>query len=170
MSTKKSPSSRNCVSVAALPLIQALLLPFVSITRRTKMPASLSKPAPSSQARLAGVASNSMAISAWLAPSYTTSTSARWPSASCSASIRMDLPAPVSPVSAVNCGGRSSSSAGTMTKFFRLMRRRAIFFNCVRSSAACGAGCRNNSSHAGATCGQIFARAESKCGRPAASV
>jgi hypothetical protein len=44
------------------------------------------------------------------------------PSTSCSASIRMDLPAPVSPVSTVKPACRSSSSVCTMTK----SRRRCV--------------------------------------------
>ena len=109
MSTSQSPSSRSWLTVAGAPLIHARLLPWLSTVRRSsRLPpprpsgsAAESKPPSDSQpARPSGV-SNSAAISARAAPSRTTPLSARWPRASCRASIRMDLPAPVSPVRAV---------------------------------------------------------------------
>ena len=49
MSTSWSASSRNCVAVAGLPLIQARLLPWLSMLRRSSRLSSASKPASSSQ-------------------------------------------------------------------------------------------------------------------------
>jgi hypothetical protein len=116
MSTNSSAASRNCVTVAGLPLIQARLLPCASIVRRSSSVSLASKPASSSQGASTAGASNSAAISAREAPSRTTSTSPREPKASCSASIRIDLPAPVSPVSTEKPAPNSTSSSGTMTK------------------------------------------------------
>ena len=54
--------------------------------------------------------------SARSAPWRTTSAPARPPASSCSASTRIDLPAPVSPVSTVSPGRSSSSTASMMAK------------------------------------------------------
>ena len=67
--------------------------------QRPASPASGSKPASASQGTRAGGRSNSAVISARAAPSRTTPASPRPPRASCKASTRIDLPAPVSPVS-----------------------------------------------------------------------
>ncbi len=101
---RRSPLS--CVAVAALPLIQARLLPCTSIVRRSSRLSPPSKPACSSQAARPLGLSNSTLISQRAAPSRTTPASARAPRASCRASIRMDLPAPVSPVSTVKPAGQ----------------------------------------------------------------
>ncbi len=72
MSTRWSPTSRNCVAVAALPLIHARLLPWLSMVRRSsRVSAGVSKPASCSQDSSAGGASNSVLISARAAPSRT---------------------------------------------------------------------------------------------------
>ena len=73
----------------------------------------------------AGGTSNSALISARAAPSRTTPASPRLPSASCSASTRIDLPAPVSPLSTDKPDANSISSASTMTKS-RIARRCSI--------------------------------------------
>src|SRR6185312_8025611 len=67
-------------------------------------------------ASLASLRSNSALISARSAPWRTTPASARSPMARPSASTRMDLPAPVSPVSTVMPGFSSSSSVSMMAK------------------------------------------------------
>ena len=72
MSTKASAKDLSWVTVATLPLIQALLRPSVSKVRLTKRLSSWAKPSSSSQAVVAGVLSNSAAISQRLAPSRTT--------------------------------------------------------------------------------------------------
>ena len=121
MSSNCSPNSRSCVAVAGLPLIQARLLPVVSTVRRSSKSVATSKPAASSQPCRAGVASNSAQTSQRSAPSRTTAESARAPKASCSASIKMDLPAPVSPVRTVKPLARSIASSRTITKSRRVM-------------------------------------------------
>ena len=129
MSTSSSAASRSCAIVAPLPLIHARLLPCASIVRRSSMrpasPASASKPASASHGASAGGTSNSALTSARAAPSRTTPASPRLPSASWSASTRIDLPAPVSPLSTVNPDENSISSASTMTKS-RIARRCSI--------------------------------------------
>ena len=124
MSSRWSATSRSCVTVAALPLIQARLLPWASMLRLSSKPGSaLAKPALSSQPMSAGGVSNSALTSARAAPSRTTPASPLAPSASCSASIKIDLPAPVSPVSTEKPAWKSSSSAGTITKSRKASRR-----------------------------------------------
>ena len=118
--------SLSCVAVAALPLIHARLLPCTSIVRRSNSVSLAPKPACSSHSSKTGALSNSALISQRCAPSRTTPASARAPSASCSASIKMDLPAPVSPVSTVKPSHRSRSRACTMTKSRRDMLLRLI--------------------------------------------
>ena len=115
MSTRCSAASRSWAMVAALPLIQARLFPCASIVRRSEqaagiagvgLEAGIGEPAAS-----AGGTSNSALISARAAPSRTTPASPRPPRASCSASTRIDLPAPVSPVSTRQARARTRSRA-----------------------------------------------------------
>ena len=108
----------------ALPLMKQRLRAVLSSVRRisTLAPAAASasvpasKPFCSSQSRSAAGPLNSAATSARVAPSRTASAWVRSPSTNCSASMRMDLPAPVSPVSTVKPPANSSSSRSTMTK------------------------------------------------------
>ena len=107
MSTSRSPSSFSWASVAGRPLIQARLLPCASSTRRssTSSPSAASS-CSASHAPTAGASatSNVAASSARSAPGRSCRSSKRSPSSSPSASSRMDLPAPVSPVSTVRPG------------------------------------------------------------------
>ena len=111
--------------------MKAFERPPLSITRRSiSTPSSGSKAFASSQAASSGISepgvpTNSALMSALVAPSRTTLASARPPSASVSASIRMDLPAPVSPVNTVKPADRSSSIASTITKS-RMARVRSM--------------------------------------------
>ena len=159
MSTSRSAISRSCVAVAGLPLTQALLLACRSMVRLSSNSSPAGKPFSSSQfAREAGQSKVAL-ISQRCAPSRTMAASARAPSASCRASIKMDLPAPVSPVSTVKPLLRSSSSAWTITKsrrkiLFRLMKQCSLQVGCslrprLRSSAASCARCRSSSSRPG---------------------
>ena len=137
-----------------LPLIHARLLPAVSTVRRSSKVSSTSKPASFNQSlsqalRTVGI-SNSALTSVRFAPSRTQAVSARAPSASCSASIKIDLPAPVSPVSTVKPLLKSSSSSRTMTK-----SRSAILFSAMlkiplRSNAVFCEAYRNSSTPWGA--------------------
>ena len=133
MSTSWSAISLSCVAVAGLPLIQARLLPCASMVRLSSNSSLACRPFSSSHAS-SGVGQSKVAlISQRCAPSRTMAASARAPRASCSASIRIDLPAPVSPVSTVKPRARSSSSARTITKsrrkmLFRLMTQCSLQF------------------------------------------
>ena len=150
MSINCPPAKRSCEAVAGLPLIHARLLPWLSTVRRSSRLSSASKPASLNQGCSAVGQSNSALTSVRAAPSRTAPTSALAPSVSCSASIKMDLPAPVSPVSAVKPLLRSKSSACTITKSRSVMRFKAIVRSLPRSSVIFCAACQNNSSRAGA--------------------
>ena len=146
MSSSKSPKARSCAAVAGLPLIHARLLPCMSMVRLSKTPscaAISSKPSSCNQDKTSGVTSNSALISARVAPSRITPDSAREPSTSCTASIKIDLPAPVSPVSAVKPEDKSKSSARTITKSRKTIWRRLMPH--PHSNAVFHARCRNNS-------------------------
>ena len=108
--------------MAGLPLIQARLLPWMSMVRRSSRYSFNSNPAPSSQVANPMGASNSALTSVRLVPSRISPTSALPPVTSCSASIKIDFPAPVSPVSTVNPLDKSRSSSLTITKSRRTIR------------------------------------------------
>ena len=80
---------------------------------------------PGARAPGASSTSNAAASSARSAPGRSWRSSKRSPSSSASASSRIDLPAPVSPVSTVKPGSSSRSSASTTTKL-RIESRRSI--------------------------------------------
>ena len=128
MSSSISPKARNCVAVAWLPLTHARLLPWVSTLRLKSKVSETSKPASSSTACACAGQSNSADTSQRVAPSRTAPESARSPNAICRASIRMDLPAPVSPVSTLKPCERFKSSSRTMTKSRKLMCRKAMAY------------------------------------------
>ena len=104
---------------------------------------------PCRQGRACAGQSNSAQISVLLHPSRTTPASARAPKASCNASIRMDFPAPVSPVNTVKPLRKSSSSVCTITKSRRVICRNAMVRSPLHSSAASCAVSRSSSSPAG---------------------
>ena len=150
MSSSCSPRRRNCVAVAAEPLIQARLLLCTSTVRRNNKVSLISNPASSSQGCSAAVQSNSALMSVRCAPSRTTPLSARAPKASWRASTRMDFPAPVSPVNAVKPPHNSKSSICTITKSRSMMRLRAMAVSLLHSSAVYCAGCQSSSTLADA--------------------
>ena len=139
--------SRNWVAVAALPLIHARLLPCASMLRFKSKSSCASKPLSSSQDCRLGFRANSAEISVRLAPSRTTLASARAPSTSCKASTKIDLPAPVSPLSTPKPWLKSKSSCRTMTKSRRLMRCKLMSH--PRSNAVFDAGYQSNSNRGG---------------------
>ena len=113
--------------------MKAFERPLLSITRRSiSAPSSTSNAFAASQSAISPsvVAENSAVISARVAPSRTTLASARPPSASVSASINMDLPAPVSPVNTEKPEASSSSIASTITKsrMAKVRSMRVAFF------------------------------------------
>src|SRR5207247_369137 len=73
--------------------------------------------------RTAASASNSPATVRRAAPSRTSSTDPRPPARSDSASTRIDLPAPVSPVMTVSPASSSISRSSTMARFLTVSRR-----------------------------------------------
>src|SRR5512145_1906263 len=88
------------------------------VRRRRTMPGSPARPASSSQAEKERSArSNSAESSARSAPSRTREASPRPPTRSSIASTRIDLPAPVSPVSTLKPAPNSSDARSMMTKF-----------------------------------------------------
>ena len=102
ISTSVSPSRRSSATEAGWSLTKARPRPSAPTMRRRVSTSSSSRPCSASTA-CAGWSlgrSNEAATEAWVAPRRTAADSARLPSARPSASIRMDLPAPVSPVSA----------------------------------------------------------------------
>ena len=154
MSSNCSPISRSWVAVAGLPLIHARLLPAMSTVRRSskllEWLSGCSNPALLSQPDSTSVDSNSALTSVRAAPSRITPGSARAPVTNCNASIRIDLPAPVSPVNTVKPLARSSSSSLTITKSRRTMRFSDTVRLPLHSSAISGAACQSRSSPAGA--------------------
>ena len=160
---------RSCWAVAGLPLTHARLLPWVSTVRRSSKVSPASNPASSSSGRRPGAASNSALTSVRAAPSRITPVSARAPVTSCNASIRMDLPAPVSPVSTVKPDCRSSSSSLTMTKSRRTIRFNATVRPLLHSSASFPAACRNTTNPWGAETAPGAASASPQCGRRASA-
>ena len=152
-----SPAERNCCKVAECPLIKLRDRPPASTTLRNRHTASIiisfrirfratSHPSSGSSAN-----SNSALISARSQPFRTSLASLRSPSTSESASIRMDFPAPVSPVSTVKPGTNSRSIRSTMTKSrmlkklqhetHRLMPGFWVNRSSPASPAACGSSC-----------------------------
>src|SRR6266851_2397569 len=102
ISTSVSPSRRSRATDTGWSLTKARPRPSAP-TRRRSVSASSSSSACSASTARAGWSlgrSNEAATDAWLAPRRTAPDSARAPKARPSASIRIDLPAPVSPVSA----------------------------------------------------------------------
>src|SRR5947207_9695648 len=119
MSTSRSPASRIWLIVAAWPLINARERPFASTTRRNSSRfGSPSSACARSHSPIPGSESmaNSAVTSARSAPERTCSLPARSPSVNDRASIRIDFPAPVSPVRAVKPGRNSSSRRSTIAK------------------------------------------------------
>ena len=167
--------------VAVTPLMKAFERPALSITRRSsKLLSSLSKACSLNQFCNEASSSpvNSATISARAAPSRTTLASARPPNASVSASIKIDLPAPVSPVKTVKPDDKSSSTKSTITKS-RIASARSISETNgknvilidrrsmdIRSSAASRAMYRNNSSPADVKRSRHRSSASVRPGRP----
>ena len=150
-----SPKPRSWVAVAGLPLIQARLLPCVSMVRLSSSVSSAAmseKPSSSSHCSTSWLVSKAAEISARVAPSRTTPLSARAPSTSCKASIRIDLPAPVSPVRAEKPCDKSRSSSRTITKSRKTMCSRLMHH--PRSNVVFRARCRNSSSRVDAKSGR----------------
>src|SRR6266513_2226260 len=119
MSTSRSHASRIWLIVAAWPLINARERPFASTTRRNSSRfGSPSSACARSHSPIPGSESmaNSAVTSARSAPERTCSLPARSPSVNDRASIRIDFPAPVSPVRAVKPGRNSSSRRSTIAK------------------------------------------------------
>ena len=144
---------------------------------RTRLRArSTARPARRSAAGLFAIAKVAE-TSARSAPCRTTSAPARPPAASSSASTRMDLPAPVSPVSTVRPEASSSSAASMIAKSRIWMcssTRASIlrFGPAARDrrvpSAASSAGCGNSRDPAGAAASRsLLAGCDRKLCRPA---
>src|SRR5216684_4790531 len=119
MSRSPRVACPSCAAVASDPLTQARLRPSRCTVRRT----TISAPAagsPSADSRASVAAGSRGRNSAWTsassAPVRTASACARPPSTRCSASTRMLLPAPVSPVSTLNPGAKCASSSSMMAK------------------------------------------------------
>ena len=170
MSSNCSPKARSCVAVAGLALIHARLLPWLSTVRRSSKVTSWSNPASSSHRKTSGVASNSALTSVRAQPSRITLTSARPPVTSCSASTRMDLPAPVSPVKTVKPSANSRSSSLTMTKSRRTMRLRLTWRSLLRSSAIFPAGCQSKTNLWGVKTARGDQIAPLRCGHRASGM
>ena len=117
MSTSCSPSSRSRAMVLGWPLICARERPSFSTMRRSSSwPGSPARSCSASQAANVSSMPKSAEMSARSAPSRTSVASPRPPSTRPMASSRMDLPAPVSPVSTVKPGPNSISADSTITK------------------------------------------------------
>ena len=149
MSSSASASSRSWATVAALPLTQARLGP----ARRS----------PGAAAAWAGLEAGivqpgrrcrAVELGRDVGPRRALAHHAgiaRPPSTSCSASIRMDLPAPVSPVSTAKPPVEARAPARTMTMTKSLIAKAMASQHGraaqprLRSSAACGAAWRSSS-------------------------
>jgi hypothetical protein len=122
MSTRWAPTRASIPAVAARPLIRAALRPVAWTSRlRISRPSSGSTPASAKSVATSGRSkrsptSNVASTRAARAPVRTTSLPTRSPSTAPSASIRIDLPAPVSPVSALNPGSKLSRSSSMIAK------------------------------------------------------
>ena len=173
MSTKASPNSLSCVAVAGLPLTHARLLPCRSTVRRNSSVSKWSNPASSSHAAnqtasalfCAGDTSNSAVTSKRLAPSRTKPASARAPNTSCTASIKIDLPAPVSPVNTVKPLAKPKSNSRTMTKSRSAKLFKAMPRSPPRSNAVFCATYQNSSNLWDAKSTHCALNVSSQCGR-----
>ncbi len=118
MSRSSSPILLRFESGTALPLINARERPSALTTRRSRQSPSRSSALSPSQVCTNGRAemSNSAANSARFAPPRTSVALPRSPRTSPIASTRIDLPAPVSPVSTVMPESNSTSSFSTIAK------------------------------------------------------
>ena len=116
MSIKRSPNSFIWATATGVPFTQQRLRPLTSTVRRMRSVSLSSSPAASSHALARAVIENSAVTSVRSAPSRMTPVSLRPPKTNCRASIRMDLPAPVSPVRQVSPVLASIVRVGTMTK------------------------------------------------------
>src|SRR3990172_609195 len=129
MSTRHSARLRSVAAEVSRPLAYALLLPSRNRWRRrsTNSPGSAAIPSASSSstARDPGPTSNAASTAASSAPDRKISSLPRAPSTSCRASIRMDLPAPVSPVSTFRPGTKRTVSS-SITATFLIVSSRSI--------------------------------------------
>ena len=176
MSTKASPNSLSCVAVAGLPLTHARLLPCRSTVRRNSSVSKWSNPASSSHAANQAasvllcaedpsVTSNSAVTSKRFAPSRTKPASARAPNTSCTASIKIDLPAPVSPVNTVKPLAKPKSNSRTMTKSRSAKLFKAMPRSPPRSNAVFCATYQNSSNLWDAKSTHCALNVSSQCGR-----
>src|SRR5215216_6002574 len=107
----RADRSLSAPAVASAPLMKARLRPWAVISRRT----SSSSPQFSKMASIVAPSS----------PVRTRSADARPPRSRPTASTRIDLPAPVSPVSTLKPGSNSTSTA-SITARFRMRRKRSM--------------------------------------------
>src|SRR5262249_6808059 len=138
MSTRSSPSSFSCASVALWPLMKQRVRPERSMVRlRIACPGSPLSSLASTHAATCGCfsTSNSAESSARSQPSLTTPASERAPTSSSIASTRIDLPAPVSPVSTENPGSSSRLALSTITKSRISSARSKLFASLVEHLA-----------------------------------
>src|SRR5258705_3124919 len=111
-STRRAERSRSAAAVASAPLMNDRLRPWLLISRRTISSRALGS-------------SKMASIVASASPVRTRSADARAPSRSPTASTRIDLPAPVSPVRTLNPGSNSTSTA-SITARLRMRRKRSM--------------------------------------------
>src|SRR5260370_27082885 len=131
ISTSAAPTDLRVCTLIAWSLMKARVRPSASCTRRRIISPSSSRPL---AARIAVAGwpfgtSNTAVIWPWSAPWRTRPASPRPPSASAKASSRMDLPAPVSPVSTARPRENSISSRSirTMSRIERRASMRDLF-------------------------------------------
>ena len=111
-STRLSDSARSTSPDTRRSLTQPVLRPSAALTRRRIRSSSTSIPASASTARAGwpGGRSNTAVTSPCAAPARTSSARPRQPRTKPRQSSRIDLPAPVSPVSTFSPGAKSSDS------------------------------------------------------------
>ena len=117
ISTSARPMSRISVTLEGWSLTKTRVRPSAVWTRRRMMSPSSSSAFSARMARAGWLRGTSNTAETWpcAAPWRTSEASPRAPSASDSASSRMDLPAPVSPVSTERPGEKSMSSRSIRT-------------------------------------------------------
>src|SRR5690606_31379987 len=105
-------------TVTSAPLTWTLLRPLPTTRRTLSSSPRSGSPSASSRSATAGVRRKTPSTTASCAPARTTSGSARPPNRSPKATTRIDLPAPVSPVSTVSPGPKPTSTCSATARLF----------------------------------------------------
>ena len=115
--SSRAPSARSCPTVTGRPLTRHTFLPSVWISRCSSSVPSASGWMPNSSVSSGAIPEKAALTNAFSAPVRISSRLVRCPSTALRLSITMDLPAPVSPVRALNPGANSISATSIIAIF-----------------------------------------------------